>query len=249
MEFNRVKLLEPMRRATVLLCTVALLALLSGCLYPDDRRGENQISGLEYVGVVQSAVDQYQAKTALLPIKNSTMDTPLYEKYVIDFDRLLQTPFLSQVPPNAYEKGGRAQYVLIDVEEKPLVRLLDLVSAQMVNDVQRDVVSYMESKQGKAPLGVVIGAGWHALDFVAMGKSAVQVRSVYSSRYLSLLVNKSGQVIVDYGPDLMTLIQDQAITPEEGADLRKLLTDNSMFVPVKSAAYYWRDGEPAIAAG
>lgn len=249
MESNRTQRFWWVRRVAVVISLVTLLSILSGCLYPDERRGENQISGLEYVGVVQSAVDQYQAKTSLLPIKNSTMDTPIYEKYVVDFERLLQSPYLSQVPPNAYEQGGRAQYVLTDVEEKPLVRLLDLVTAQTVNDIQRDVLSYMEQKPGKAPLGVAIGAGWHAIDFDAMGKAAVQVRSVYSGRYLSPLVNRSGQVIVDYGPDLMTLIEDQAITPEAGSDLRELLIENSMFVPVKSAAYYWRDGEPTIAAG
>jgi hypothetical protein len=228
---------------------IVMVLILSGCLYPEHMRGENKASGVEYVTLVQSAIDQYQTKTSVLPIKNSSMETPIYEKYVIDFGRLLESPFLSEVPPNAFEKGGGSQYVLVNVEVKPQVRLLDLVTAQTVNELQNAVSSYKTNHNGALPLGEAVSAGWHTINYEKMGTSMVQVRSVFSGRYLSLLLNKNGQVIVDYGPDIMKLIQEKALTPQETIDLRTLLVEHSMFVPVKSAAYYWRDDEPSIAAG
>ena len=227
---------------------VLLLIALTGCLYPDSMRGENQVTGTEYVAVVQSAVDQYVAANSVLPIKNSTLDTPIYEKYVIDFGKLLDTPYLSMVPPNAFEKGGTNLYVLVDVETKPLVRLLDLRTAQAVNDVQRKVDAHRHAGGG-IPLGDPAAASWHTIDYGALGISPVQVKSVFSGRFLTLLINREGKVIVDYGPDLMTLIQSKALQPKSDADLRALLIEHSLYVPVKSAAYYWRNNEPAIAAG
>jgi hypothetical protein len=227
---------------------VLLLAALTGCLYPDSMRGENRGTGAEYVSVVQTAVDQYVAANSVLPIKNSTLDTPIYEKYVIDFGKLLDTPYLSVVPPNAFEKGGTNLYVLVDVETKPLVRLLDLRTAQAVNDVQRKVDAHRHAGGG-VPLGDPTAAGWHAIDYGMLGMSPVQVKSVFSGRFLTLLINREGNVIVDYGPDLMTLIQSKALQPKPDSDLRSLLVEHSLYVPVKSAAYYWRNNEPAIAAG
>jgi hypothetical protein len=227
---------------------LTLLAGLTGCLYPDSLRGENQGTGAEYVAIVQAAIDQYVAANGVLPIKNSTLDTPIYEKYAIDFAKLLNTPYLSMVPSNAFEKGGTNLYVLVDVETKPLVRLLDLRAAQTVNDVQRKAEEYRRST-GVYPLGQPVAAGWHSIDYDKLNIAPVQVKSVFSGRYLTLLINRSGQVVIDYGPDLMTLIRDKALEPSADKDLRALLVEYSLYVPVKSAAYYWRNDEPAIAAG
>jgi hypothetical protein len=77
-------------RAAFLLLSAVLLALLSGCLYPEQRRSENRAAVAESVLVVQNAIEQYKQKTGVLPIKNSEPDTPIYEKYVIDMKRLTQ---------------------------------------------------------------------------------------------------------------------------------------------------------------
>lgn len=228
---------------------IGMVLLLGGCLYPDDRSSDTQGNGLEYVTVVQFAVDQYHERYGVLPIQNSTMDTPLYEKYRIDFKKLLDSPYLSEVPPNAFENGGVNLYVLINVEEQPEVKLLDLMAAQQVNDVKRAIDTYMFDHQDEAPLGIPISAGWYSIDFDKLGIESVQIQSKYSGRFLSLLVNKRGQVIIDYGPDLMSLITEKNLSPQEGYDLRTLLTDNSVYVPVKSVSYYWRNDEPALSAG
>ncbi len=46
-----------------------LLLWISGCMYPNELRKENQLASGEYVLVVQNAIDQYKAKTGVLPIK------------------------------------------------------------------------------------------------------------------------------------------------------------------------------------
>ncbi|MGO4273670.1 hypothetical protein AB4Z22_28210, partial [Paenibacillus sp. TAF58] len=92
----------------IILC---LVLLLSGCAYPKEMRKENQMNPAEFITVVQQAIDLYHEKNGVLPIKNSDMTTPLYEKYVIDFGKLKKTNLLSTVPANAFESGGIFIYV------------------------------------------------------------------------------------------------------------------------------------------
>lgn len=120
--------------------------LLSGCLYPKELRKENQMASGEYVMVVQNAIDQYKAKTGVLPIKNSTENTPIYEKYPVDF-RKLQGPYLSSIPVNAFENGGTAAYVLVDVETKPAVKMMDIPSFQKKHWIFRRPLTNTRSNQ------------------------------------------------------------------------------------------------------
>lgn len=235
------------RRAAAVAAAAWLMIFTSGCLYPDSMRSGQQVPVRETVAAVQSAVDQYISATSVLPIKNFTMDTPLYERYVVDFAKL--SPYLGEIPPNAFEKGGTHLYVLVNAENNPQVRLLDLVTAQTVNDLALAVREYSRQHGGSLPLGEEAAAGWHAVDFELLGQPPVQVRSVFSGMYLNVLMNRKGEIIVDYGPDLAVLIREQSLTPEPETDLRALLVEHSLYVPVKSAAYYWRNNEPSIAAG
>lgn len=238
------------RRARTVLA-IACFVVLAGCLYPDELRKENQVFGTEYIAVVQAAVDQYVEARSVLPIKNSEIDTPIYEKYVIDFKKLLDTPYLSLVPPNAFEKGGTSLYVLVDAETEPKVKLLDLVAAQRVNDVQNAVDRYRLSHGGELPVRPEETGDdeWWFIDYKKIGMSEVQVRSVYSGQYLPLMLHESGRVVIQYGPDIAGLIRRLGVEPERGKDLRGYLVENSSFVPVKSAPYEWVDGEPVIRSG
>src|SRR5699024_12881517 len=53
-------------------------------------------------------------------------DTPIFEKYIIDFSVMKENGVLSEIPGNAFENGGIYQYGLITPEENPRVKLIDL---------------------------------------------------------------------------------------------------------------------------
>ncbi len=223
-----------------------LLLWISGCMYPNELRKENQLASGEYVLVVQNAIDQYKAKTGVLPIKNSEETTPLYEKYPIDFKKL-KGPYLSSVPANAFENGGTALYVLVDVETKPTVKMMDLISFQQTVELQKAVDDYKAKNGGELPLGDAVAPGFHSIDFAKLNRKPADVHSVYSPNVrLSYLLHDSGTVTIDYAPEIMRLIDKKQLqtklTKEE--DLRALLVQESYFVPARSLAYRWINGQP-----
>lgn len=226
---------------------VSMMLLLTGCMYPDELREENQVSPGEFVVVVQQAVERYQESHSVLPIKNSGLDTPIYEKYVIDFKKLMDYGYLSTIPTDAFENGGSAYYVLVNVEESPEVKLMDLVVKQQVGEVQRDISSYQSNHDGQLPLGELVAEGFYRIDYDKLGVQAVQIQSPYSRQFLSLLVHKSGEVFIDYASDIM-LAKDKIdmTTPDIDMDLRTWLVETSYYVPVSSMPYYWMDERPQI---
>ena len=227
------------------LCVMILL--LGGCMYPNEQRKENQVNPAEYITVVQQAVDQYHTKSGVLPIKNSTMDTPLYEKYVIDFGKLQKSNLISSVPANAFENGGIFMYVLVNVETKPEVKLMDLNAYQSAGELQKQVEAYQAKHGGALPLGEPLAPGFYYLDFGKLGAKPPQIKSAYNRQsFLNYIVHDSGKVAIDYGPDLMKLIQGKKLegTLKPDQDLRELLVSSSYFVPTQSYAYHWQQSQP-----
>src|SRR5690606_1564565 len=112
------------------------ILIVSGCMYPNDRKVENQVPYPDQIHAVQQAVNQFQADSGILPIKTREADTPIYQKYPIDFRKLVPR-YLQQAPGNSFENGGIFQYVLINVEEQPEVKLLHLVMSKDVQQLQR----------------------------------------------------------------------------------------------------------------
>jgi hypothetical protein len=226
------------------------LLLLTGCMYPDEMRKESQALPGEYTAVVQQAVERYKEASGVLPIKNSNVNTPLYEKYVIDLKKLMDSGYLSRLPDDAFESGGNYYYVLVDVEDKPRVKLMDLAAKQQVGDVQRVVDSYSFNNGGALPLGEQAADSFYRISYDQLGMKPVQVRSPFSRQYLSLLLHESGRVFIDYAPDIMQAKEKANIieTPDEEKDLRTWLVDASYFVPVDSMPYYWVEGQPKIKA-
>uniref|UniRef100_A0A4Y8QAF8 DUF3939 domain-containing protein n=2 Tax=Paenibacillus athensensis TaxID=1967502 RepID=A0A4Y8QAF8_9BACL len=237
-------------RAGVL--ALALLLVLSGCAYPQEMRQENKINPAEFITVVQQAIDQYHEKHDVLPIKNSDMNTPLYEKYVIDFGKLQRANLLSSVPANAFEKGGIFMYVLVNPETKPEVRLMDLSAYQSAGDVEKLAADYQAKHGGQLPLGFQAAPGFYYVDFEKLGTKAPEIKSDYNRQntYSYLIQEKTGVVMLDYGPDLMKVIEAKGLQNalEPGRDLRELLVADSLFVPTRSFAYHWKDGAPVPAA-
>ncbi|CAM4286724.1 hypothetical protein P4H94_09720 [Paenibacillus macerans] len=227
------------------LLLLVLITLLSGCMY----RGEQQagpVSYMDSVDRVQRALDRFQEREGILPIITAGEETPRYEKYRIDLDRLKRLGYLDEIPSAAFEKGGSVYFLVINEEVDPAVKVLDLPTVQKVNDVQRSVTAYRSSHGGRLP-GEEAGEtypGLYTVDLSLIGAEDDEPVSVYSGETLSYIMDSQGTVYVDYAFDMMQIIDKTQAAPKQGEDLRTILTGNSYFVPVKSLPYRFIDGAP-----
>ncbi|WP_052350442.1 DUF3939 domain-containing protein [Paenibacillus gorillae] len=235
-------------RSTLLIMAAVTLVVLSGCMYPKKQLKENQIPPKEAVRNVQAAIDQYQSETGMLPIKNSTSETPVYEKFQIDFHQLQTQGYISDIPSAAFEKGGNYYFLIINEDTEPAVKLMNLVNFQQLVDIQAAVRTYSSSHNGEVPKGGEAYPGFHYIDFDALKRKAPSLRSEYSGQTLALMTDEQGNVYADYGPDLMQAVQKSGGEPAEGADVREVLVSSDLFVPVKSPLYHWKAGEPLAIA-
>ncbi len=226
-----------------LLLWTCLVTILSGCLYPESQKNENQIPYTDQIKSVQSAVEQYQNDKAVLPIKTRDQSTPIYQKYPIDFKKLVPA-LLQQAPGNSFENGGVFQYVLIDVEEKPTVRLIDLLIVEKVKDLQLRINDYR--RQNKyPPFKDVLAKDRYSIDYEALGMDEEPtVKSPFTNEQLPFFLNEKGNVHIDYSKDLTKAIESNPDHPyKNGDDIRDLLADNSFYVPVSSVPYTIENGE------
>ncbi|ASJ53413.1 hypothetical protein BP422_07485 [Brevibacillus formosus] len=233
------------RKSFKLVISLTILSsLLSGCLYPDERRAENQIPSTFFVEATQKAIEQFQKDTAVLPIVTKSLDTPIFEKYEIDFRKMIPK-YMPDVPGNAFEKGGVYKYVLIDVETKPTVKLIHLTAVSTVADVQSEVDRYKGHFE-KLPVLADLGNGYYSIDHERLGLKAWQVPSTMGTYLLPLVMNAEGQVGIDYASDIAQLLRETKVTVPEKTDPRYVLARNSMFVPAKSFPYEMVNGEPKL---
>ena len=114
-----------MKKTMQALLLIISIIVLSGCMYPEELKVENQIPAQDQLDAVQRAINEYKVDTGVLPIKNRDMDTDIFIKYLIDFEKLVPK-YLSAAPANSYEKGGIFQYVIWEAENNPTVKLVDL---------------------------------------------------------------------------------------------------------------------------
>ncbi|MBB3109274.1 hypothetical protein FHS18_001326 [Paenibacillus phyllosphaerae] len=225
--------------------TAVMLTVLSGCLYPDDELEQSQIPAKDAILSVQSVIDQYQKDTGLLPIVNSEPETPVYEKYQVDFGKLVRLKYVSDIPSAAFEKGGSYYFLIINEETDPTIKLMNLVLYQKVNDIQRAVQAYATANNGVLPKGDERYPGFYQIDYGKLKKSELKVQSVYSGQTLQTMMDDKGNVYIDYAVDLMQAAQKAGLDQiPEKQDLRPYLVDTSDFVPVKSTVYYLVQGEP-----
>ncbi|MBS4199513.1 hypothetical protein KHA93_07590 [Bacillus sp. FJAT-49732] len=207
--------------------------LLSGCLYPQEKRVENQIPYEDQIKSVQTAVDQYrELNDGLIPIKTRENDTPIYIKYPIEFSKLAPR-FLAAPPGNAYESGGVFQYVLIDVETNPTVKVFDLRIAEKIREVKLRIKT-----QGYPPFKEAISNNIYSLDYKRLGyKSEPYIISPFTKNNLPLVINIDGEVFVDYISDLYLTLKETGKTYKQGEDITSVLTEHSLFVPAYSLSY------------
>lgn len=227
-----------MKRWSLCVLSVWLVLLLGGCLYPDDQLKQNQVPYKDQIAAVQTAVNQFQTDSGgLLPIKTRDMSTPLYQKYPIDFNKLMPS-YMQEPPGTAFESGGVYSYVLINVEKAPTVKVIDVRMADKIRDLTLRLDMYRESNSGYVPFGKVLGKGVFALNYKKLGlDQEPYVESPFTGHNLPLIVNQDGKLFVDYSSDLYAEMKETKEKLQAGQDIRSILMEHSDFVPAYSLPY------------
>jgi hypothetical protein len=207
--------------------------MLAGCMYPDEQKAENQIPYEDQLNMVQAAVNRYQeASGGLLPIKTRDMETDQYIKYPIEFSKIVPA-YTEKIPSNAFENGGIYQYVLMDVEENPTVKLVDLRTAEKIREL-----NIRKGVNGFAPISDVIVDNVYKLNYEMMGyKKEQTVPSPYSNVELPLVITGDGTIYVDYSIELNRILTEEKPDVKAGEDIRYLLTERYPVVPAYSLPY------------
>ncbi|WP_240941061.1 DUF3939 domain-containing protein [Paenibacillus sp. HB172176] len=235
-----------MRAAAGSALLLLFAGLLSGCLYPKDQLRQNG-APKEAVRNVQGAIDQYFGDTGLLPIKNSSEDVPLYEKFKLDFVKLQREGYIGDIPSAAFENGGNYYFLIINEETDPTIKLMDIVVYQQINDLQKAVDAY-KKKEGQLPKGEAAYPGFYTIDYKSLPVKEPIIRSEFSGHILPAIIDDNGTVYTDYAVDIMQQLIKLGDAKPPVDDLRALLVDNSDYVPVKAPIYRWNDGDPEAVA-
>ncbi|MEW9500221.1 hypothetical protein [Jeotgalibacillus marinus] len=223
-----------MKKYSAILAIICTVLLLTGCMYPAQQKSENELPYEDQIATVQQAIDQFQEESGgLLPIRTVEEDTPIYQKYLIDYSKL-KPRYLKQLPGNAYENGGVFQYTLTNVEEDPTVRIFDLRIAETI----RTLNVRIQANQG-VPFKEALGDNVFTINYEKLGyKEDPMVLSPFTNKELPLVASGDGTIYVDYITDLYQIAQEQELTLEQSdEDIRSILLNGSMFVPAYSFPY------------
>ncbi|EKN69612.1 hypothetical protein BABA_09306 [Neobacillus bataviensis LMG 21833] len=212
---------------------VVTVMLLSGCMYPKEELAQNQTPYKDQILAVQTAVDDFKKDNGgILPIKTRDADTPIFQKYPIEFKKIAPQ-YMAEPPGNAFESGGVFQYVLVDVETNPTVKLFDLRMTETIRDIKLRIKS-----NGFPPYKKQIAKNVFSLDYKQLGyEKPPYVVSPFTNQNLSLVVTGDAEVYVDYRPDLYQALKNTKADLEPGEDIRFILVNESMFVPAYSLPY------------
>ncbi len=221
-----------MHISNVLKVTVIMISvlLLSACMYPDSERPAGQVPNETQIEAVQQAVDRFREDTdGLLPIK-TVSDTREYFEYQIDFDRLVPD-YLDERPPIAFEAGGYYQFVILDAEEDPTVKLADLRVTEEIRSLQLRVNGMGEHVQFEENVGPNV----YKLDlgFYNLSENPT-VTSPYSGGALNIYYSGGENFIVDYREDIGRMIEENGLRFETGDDVRQVLYEYTPIVPIYS---------------
>lgn len=229
------------------LSTFLIIIFLTGCFYPNNELSKNQVPNEAQLEQIQSAVDTYQKETnGLVPIKTKSSETPVFQKYLIDFSMLKERNNIAEIPGNAFENGGIYQYVLITPEENPRVKLIDLRITEAIRDVSVKLEIY-RSEHIYPPYGEEIADGVFEVDYKKLNlEEYPYVKSPYSKNNLPIIMNTQGKLYVDYRIDLMNALKEHEHDFKSGEDIRYILANNNPFVPAYSLPYTIHEGEPVF---
>ncbi|MDX8290663.1 hypothetical protein SLL00_12710 [Metabacillus indicus] len=226
-----------MKKPVIFVTVFTMLMLLSGCLYPEDQLNQNQVPYEDQIAAVQNSVDRFREDSGgLLPIKTRDMTTPVYQKYPVDFSQIAPK-YMAEPPGTSYENGGVYLYVLVDVEDNPTVKLIDLRMSETIRDIKTRLNVYKASN-GYPPYKDVVAENVFTLDYKKLGyKEAPQAVSPYSGESLPFVIDNKGEVYADYRIDLYKKLNEGKEAYKAGEDIRNVLVKDSPFVPAFSLPY------------
>ena len=223
-----------MNKKLLVFAVMIFAVLLSACGgRPPEEKQASETPYPEMQEAVQKAVERYQEQSGgLLPIKTRDQDVDQFIKYPIEFSKIVPD-FTEKIPSNAFENGGIFQYVLMDVEENPTVKLVDLRTTEKLRDLNlRKFIT------GELPFLDPVGDNVYAVDFKKMGfKEPLTVQSPYSDTQLPIVVGGDGDFYVDYSIDLNQILMQEKHEIEPGTDIRYLLYEDSLVLPAYSMPY------------
>ncbi|MGX4766388.1 hypothetical protein ACWH4V_11505 [Bacillus mojavensis] len=230
-------------------CAMLFVAVifLSGCLYPHERKSSVQATPYQdQLKLVQSAVDEFQkANGGLLPIQTKDMSTPLYQKYPIDFNRLAPR-YMAEPPSTAYESGGDYQYVLVDVEDNPTVKLIDVKMAEKIRDIKLRVQMYRQEHK-YPPYQDVLARDLFTLDGKKLGEAdSLSVTSPISGNSLPLMIDGDGEIYADYRTELVSCLKKSEKTFKPGTEIQDMIWEETPFVPAFSVKYTVNDKQEPV---
>jgi hypothetical protein len=236
-----------MRHTYQFIALSILMFILSGCLYPNNELDKNQTPNQSQLDIVQSAIDDYQERTGgLLPIRTKSNETPIFEKYLIDFTILKEQGSLAEIPGNSYENGGFYQYAILYPESDPQVKLIDL----RITDELRSIILRINNYRNEnlyPPFGDKVVKDVYSVDYEKIGlENPPVIQSPYSDALLPVVMDSNGQVYVDYRIDLNYALKEYDHQFKEGDDIRYLLAEKTPFLPVYSLPYTIEDNEPVF---
>lgn len=219
-----------MRKFSYLITFTLALIVLTGCMYPDDQRAGSNIPPETDIQNVQNAVDNFQeSEGGILPIK-TTADAAEYLSYQIDFTRI--TPkYLSEIPVTAYENGGNFQYVILDAEENPTVKIADLAIIEELRSLSLRINGMGEHIE----LGEQVGPNVYQLDLEHYNLADnPTVTSPYTGQELNVYYSGGQEFVIDYRDDLNLMIENEGLEFETGEDIREVLYEFTPIVPIYS---------------
>lgn len=204
-------------------------------MFPDSNRVDN-VPYEDQLTSVQTAVDSFKETTGVLPIKTKPAETPLMERYPIEFARLVPG-YLADPPVNSFEGGGLFLYVLVDAETDPTVKLIDLRVTERLQTLQTNINAF-RAKEGKFPFDGSVGKNQFTIDYdLIFVSEEPTVPSPYTDTELPIYVDGTGQLFVDYRTDLEVALENTDVEPKVGEDIRYLLYNDSPFAPAYSQGY------------
>ncbi|CAM3717709.1 hypothetical protein [Alkalicoccus chagannorensis] len=213
---------------------LAAVLLLTGCMYPQEERSRNHGPNQEQLDRVQSAVDQFHENRGVLPIATRDADTPIFQRYPIEFSQIVPS-YMSEPPGNAFENGGDYLYVLTHVEEEPQAGLIDLGTTSTIQELERNIHDY-RAQHDYAPVDEIVGNELLLLDFDALGyeEPPTVASPFHPDHRLPLLYTTQGDVIIDYSLDIEYYVEEYGADSIDDEDLRWLLVEHAPFVPAYS---------------
>lgn len=224
---------------------ILLITILSGCMFPNNELAKNKVPNEDQLLTVQKAVEAFAEDSGgLLPIKTKGADADIYEKYLIDFKKLKDTNFISEIPGNAYENGGIYLYTIVNPEDNPEVKLIDLQLSEKIRMINVKLDLY-RSKNLYPPFGEEIEDGLYKINFKKLKfKEEQYVKSPYTQNNLPIIMNTDGELFIDYRSDFMAIMKENNYEFKKDEDIRHIYHDQSPFVPVYSLPYKENNNEP-----